>query len=56
MKKNYIAPKNDIVKCDLHEVILAASTIQVNTGGDVQEASGEISGAKKFSAWDSWEE
>ena len=56
MKKNYIAPKIDIVKCDLHEVILTASTIQVNTGGDVQEASGEISGSKKYNAWDSWDE
>lgn len=55
MKKNYIAPKIDIVKCDLHEIILAASTVQVDTK-DAKEASGEISGSKKYNAWDSWEE
>ena len=58
MKKNYIAPNIKIVQCDLHEVILAASspaTTTENTDG-ASDVSGDISGAKKYSAWDTWEE
>lgn len=57
MKKNYIAPTIKNVQCDLHEVILAASAPEIiEKPNDASEASGEITGAKRYSAWDNWEE
>lgn len=56
MKKIYIIPKTIVVKCDISDGILAGSGPQENLGSTTPEASGELTGAKKYNPWESWDE